>query len=256
MPGPVALIRCLLPLGPLAMAAWLSGCSGPGREPPPIDTDTLARTARLRIGPHRLRLPVVAIDRVERPCAKPAFWPCSYGLHELADSASRGPALPVSSLTVTLTDYSTFQDSARDAWIAIPQLCGKLQQRWARQQCNGSELFPDNLRRFTLIVPSALAQTNSLGNIGGQKEEVREVVRRLRPGGQAPALHCAPHGSGLCTAAFRVSDGVLAVWVLADTDAGPRPLRRQAAAIRAFVAHAAGEREADGQLIQALNSPR
>jgi len=43
--------------------------------------------------------------------------------------------------------------------------------------------------------------------------------------------------------------------VLADTDAGPRPLRRQAAAIRAFVAHAAGEPEDYGQLIQALHQP-
>jgi hypothetical protein len=33
-------------------------------------------------------------------------------------------------------------------------------------------------RRFTLIGPSALAQTNSLGSIGGQKEELRDVVRR------------------------------------------------------------------------------
>lgn len=32
-------------------------------------------------------------------------------------------------------------------------------------------------RRFTLIGPSALAQTNSLGSIGGQKEELRDVVR-------------------------------------------------------------------------------
>jgi hypothetical protein len=156
---------------------------------------------------------------------------------------------------VTLTEYSTFQDSARDESIAIPQLCGKLQQRWARRQCGGSDLFPDNLRRFTLIVPSALIPTNSLGSIGGQKEDVREVVRRLRPVGQAPALHCAPDGNGLCTAAFRLSDGVLAVWFLADTDACPRPLRRQAAAIRAFVEHAAGEREAYGQLIQALHQP-
>ena len=248
-------MRSLLPLGVLAVVACLPGCSGPGREPPPIDTDTLARTARLRIGPHRLQLPVVAIDRVERPCAKPSFWPCGYQQHELAGSAIRGAPLPVSSLTVTLTDYSRLQDSARDEWIAIPQLCGKLQQRWARRQCGGSDLFPDNLRRFTLLVPSALAQTNSLGSIGGQKQDVREVVRRLRPGGQAPALHCAPDGNGLCTAAFRVSDGVLAVWVLAETDAGPRPLRRQATAIRVFVAHATDEREAHGQLLQALHQP-
>ena len=73
--------------------------------------------------------------------------------------------------------------------------------------------------------------------------------------GDAATLHCAPDGNGLCTAAFRLSDGVLAVWVLADTDAGPHPLRRQAAAIRAFVEHAAGEREAYGQLIQALHHP-
>ena len=33
-------------------------------------------------------------------------------------------------------------------------------------------------RRFTLIGPSALAQTNSLGSIGGQKTEMRDVVRR------------------------------------------------------------------------------
>lgn len=244
MPGPGALMRCLHPVGALAIAACLSGCSGPGREPPPIET--LARTARLRIGPHRLQLPVVAIDRVERPCAKPSYWPCSYGQHELAGSAGRGLALPVSSLTVTLTDYSTFQDSARDESIAIPQLCGKLQQRWARRQCSGSDLFPDNLRRFTLIVPSALIPTNSLGSIAGQKQDVRELVRRLRPRGQAPALYCPPDGNGLCTAAFRLSDGVLAVWALADTDAGPRPLRRQAAAIRAFVAHAAPNRKPMG----------
>lgn len=106
-----------------------------------------------------------------------------------------------------------------------------------------------------MIVPSALAQTNSLGTINGQKEDVREVVRRLRLVGDAATLHCAPDGNGLCTAALRVSEGVLAVWVLADTDAGPRPLRRQAAAIRAFVEHAAGEQEAYGQLIQALHQP-
>ncbi len=33
-------------------------------------------------------------------------------------------------------------------------------------------------RRFTLIGPSALAQMNSMGSIGGQKEELRDVVRR------------------------------------------------------------------------------
>jgi hypothetical protein len=237
----------------IALVACLPGCSEPERQPPPIDT--LARTARLRIGPHRLHLPVVAIDRVERACAQPSTWPCGYEQQELARSATQGPALPVSSITVTLTGYSTFQDSARDESIAIPQLCGKLQQRWARRQCSGSDLFPDNLRRFTLLVPSALAQTNSLGGIGGQKEDVREVVRRLRPVGHAPALHCAPDGNGLCTAALRVSEGVLAVWVLADSDAGPGPLRRQATAIRAFVEHAAGEQEAYGQLIQALHQP-
>ena len=33
-------------------------------------------------------------------------------------------------------------------------------------------------RRFTLIGPSALAQTNSMGSIGGQKKELRDLVRR------------------------------------------------------------------------------
>lgn len=37
--------------------------------------------------------------------------------------------------------------------------------------------------------PSALTPTDSLVSIGGQKEDVRDVVRRLRPGGHAPALH-------------------------------------------------------------------
>ena len=33
-------------------------------------------------------------------------------------------------------------------------------------------------RRFTLIGPSALAQTNSMGSIGGQKKELRDLMRR------------------------------------------------------------------------------
>ncbi|MEB3319383.1 MAG: hypothetical protein VKI63_00390, partial [Cyanobium sp.] len=48
MPSSAGLMRSLLPLGAFALVACLPGCSGPGREPPPIDT--LARTARLRIG--------------------------------------------------------------------------------------------------------------------------------------------------------------------------------------------------------------
>ena len=43
---------------------------------------------------------------------------------------------------------------------------------------SGADLFPDQLRRLTLIRPSALAQTNSMGSIGGQKEEMRDQVRR------------------------------------------------------------------------------
>ena len=41
-----------------------------------------------------------------------------------------------------------------------------------------ADLFPDHLRHFTLIGPSALAQTNGLGSIGGQKKELRDLVRR------------------------------------------------------------------------------
>jgi hypothetical protein len=62
--------------------------------------------------------------------------------------------------------------------------------RWC---CLGAPLFPQRegrpiraraiasiccFRRFTLIGPSALAQTNSMGSIGGQKEEMRDQVRR------------------------------------------------------------------------------
>jgi len=44
---------------------------------------------------------------------------------------------------------------------------------------SGADLFPDHLRRFTLIGgPSALAQTNRLGSIGGQTKELRDLVRR------------------------------------------------------------------------------
>jgi len=43
---------------------------------------------------------------------------------------------------------------------------------------SGADLFPDHPRHVILIGPSALAQTNSLGSNGGQKEEMRDVVRR------------------------------------------------------------------------------
>jgi len=53
---------------------------------------------------------------------------------------------------------------------------------------SGADLVSDHFRRFTLILPSGLAQTNILGSIHGQKEEVRDVVRRLRLVGDAPSL--------------------------------------------------------------------
>jgi hypothetical protein len=42
--------------------------------------------------------------------------------------------------------------------------------------------------------------------------------RDERPGA-APTTHCVPDGNGLCTAASRISDGVLSVWTVVDSDA-------------------------------------
>ena len=81
-------------------------------------------------------------------------------------------------------------------------------------------------RRFTLIGPSALAQTNSMGSIGGQKTEMRDVVRRppcterLAATDSAPppresAMGCSRYGPSVtvtpdpqlyCEACFVVSD--------------------------------------------------
>ena len=66
----VGLMRSLLAFGVLSGVACLPGCG----EPPPIDTDTPAGTARLRIGRLRLHLPVVAINRVDRAYAPSSFW--------------------------------------------------------------------------------------------------------------------------------------------------------------------------------------
>jgi hypothetical protein len=47
-------------------------------------------------------------------------------------------------------------------------------------------------RRFTLIGPSALAQPNSLGSIGGQKTELRDLIRRPPCTERLTATNSAP----------------------------------------------------------------
>jgi hypothetical protein len=61
---------------------------------------------------------------------------------------------------------------------AIASICCSPPEAAGQLLASGADLFPDHLRRFTLIRPSALAQTNRLGSIHGQKKELRDLVRR------------------------------------------------------------------------------
>ena len=102
-----------------------------------------------------------------------------------------------------------------------------------------------------MIEVTSLAKVNSLSVIGGQKETVSQVVQRMRFVGDEPNIDCASEGQGLCTAAMRIADEVLAVWIVSNSDI--HSIRKQAAAIRAFLKNAAGQEENYPELKAALS---
>ncbi|WP_338441143.1 hypothetical protein VZG28_09940 [Synechococcus elongatus IITB4] len=230
-----------LPILPLAACQPDSRLS----ETPPVDE--LATVTSVTMGPYHLHLPLVAItcagsSKVSSPCEdKESQRLCSVPVETLVQSANQGTAIAASSLEILLDDYSTFKNTKLDRWFDIPQLCGQLTQRWARQQCTGPSLFQDNLQRFTLIEAESLTRVNSLGLIGGQKEPIREVVQRMQLVGTDPTTDCAADGQGLCTVAMRLEGNVLAVWIVAIADVGS--IQRQAIVIQAFLEYAAGKEE-------------
>ena len=95
-----------------------------------------------------------------------------------------------------------------------------------QRRASGADLFPGHPRRFTLIGPSAFAQTSSMASIHGQKKELRDLVRRppcterLTATDSAPplrdsAMGCTRYGPSAtltpdhqlyCEACFMVSD--------------------------------------------------
>ncbi|WP_238154277.1 hypothetical protein [Synechococcus elongatus] len=223
-------------------------------ETPPVAE--LATVTSVTVGSYSLHLPVVAItwagsSKVSRPCEEEESQRlCSVPVETLVESAQKERAIAASSLEILLDDYSTFQNTKLDRWFDIPQLCGQLTQRWARQQCTGPSLFQDNLRRFTLIKQESLPRVNSLGLIGGQKEPIRQVVQRMEFIGNDPTADCAEDGQGLCTVAMQLEGNVLAVWVVAIADVDS--IKRQAIAIQAFLRYAAGKEENYEALTEAL----
>jgi len=238
----------------LVTACMHSGSAG---FRPPVKA--LAEVVALEVGTKQLYLPVVAISqgglsRVQRPCPeKDSQWLCSVPLEILAkNSGVKGKPTSATSVDVELNGYNTFQNTQLDEWFSIPELCDMLTQRWARQQCVGPSLFKDNLGRFTLIEVDSLTRSNSLGVIGGQLAPVRQLVQRMRLLGDEPSTVCISDGEKLCIAAMRLSHGVLAVWIISRSDI--HSIRRQAAAIRAFLNSAAGREENYDALKAALSS--
>lgn len=166
-------------------------------------------------------------------------------------SRIKGASVSATNVEVRLEGYSSYKNTQLDEWFDIPQLCGILSQRWARQQCTGPGLFGDSLRLFTLVEERSLGRFNGLSLIAGQEESVNSVVQRMQFVGTEPTTNCASDGNPLCTAAMRVADGVLAVWVFSRRDAGS--IQRQAAAIKAFLRSAAGREENYEELKASLN---
>ncbi len=235
------------PLNAVFLALFLSACELGGSSDfvPPVDT--LAKTVQIAVGTHRFYLPVVAVSwagrsNVSRPCpGKDSPWLCSVPLETLTEHSEikEKPGL-ATMIEVTLEGYSSYYNKRHEKYHNIPQLCGMLSQRWARRQCSGPSLFRDSLRRFTLIHVDALATSRAI-SIGNQKESAFQVVQKMRFVNDEPNIDCSPDGDGQCTAAMRISNEVLVLWIVSGADA--HSIRRQAAAIRAFLNYAAGREE-------------
>ncbi len=231
------------------LALLLSACelSGSSGFVPPVAS--LAKVVPIAVGTRQFYLPVVTVtwagqSNVLRPCPEGGSqWLCSVPLETLvAYSGIRGKPVWATSVEIKLEGYSSYYNKRLEEYFYIPQLCGMLIQRWARQQCSGPSLFRDALRRFTLIHVDTLAKYNNIGSIEGQKESVNQVVRKMRFVNDEPSTDCSSDGHGLCTVAMRISNKVLAVWIVSSSD-DANSIRRQAAAIRAFLNNATGREE-------------
>jgi hypothetical protein len=143
-------------------------------------------------------------------------------------------------IEVTLDGYSSYYNERLEKSYYIPQLCGMLDQRWARQQCSGPSLFRDSLRRFILVHVDALTSSHTI-SVGNNKESVFQIVRKMRFANDDPNIDCPADGNGLCVAATQISNEVLVIWIVASADVNTIP--RQAAAIRSFLKNAAGQEE-------------
>lgn len=232
-------------LNAVFLALLLSACelNGSSDFAPPVET--LAKTVPIAVGTRQFYLPVVAISwaggsNVSLPCpGENSPWLCAVPLETLvANSGIKGKPVSATMIEVTLDNYKNYYNKRREIYYYIPQLCGMLIQQWARRQCSGPSLFRDSLRRFTIIHVDALATSHTI-SIGNQS--AFQVVQKMQFVNDEPNIDCFPDGDGQCIAAMRISNEVLVLWIVSGADT--HSIRRQAAAIRAFLNYAAGREE-------------
>ncbi|MBD9355543.1 hypothetical protein [Methylomonas albis] len=172
----------------------------------------------------------------------------------LESIANSHEPITLDSLEIELENYSSFYDTRIDGTIPMPELCKLLSQQWAQKICQKGRIidYALYLRRFTLVKADDLG---TISYIDGATESTGQMVKKMSLD-ETPSLFCDVDKQGkplsLCPVAMKVSDNLLAVWIVGARESGNATIAKQAQVIRALLQFAFGEFEDTQALYTAL----
>lgn len=230
----------------------LSSC---GSEPEPVfPLVSLARDVRISIADQIIRLPLIAMSRHTVCSAKDKF--CGLPIEKI----EANQPIVVNSLDIPLEDYSRFPDYRTEDSIWFPEICKMLSQEWARRVCltTPAEKHIDfhEIHEFTLVREDSvnLLERIQLGNCCS----VSKLLKKMKFIDKTPSSYCELDKQGkpasLCVAAIKVSNNLLAVWIVTRAGAEKYRIIYDAEIILAFMQFGIGETENFQALDSVLNT--